>query len=329
MSSPTSDQPARAENVPDPSGVDLHTNDISGESTTSDSIPRPTVPPVTFEITDPSGTDVSYQNRITTPSMPIDGDWSNQKEYIIFRNQIENIKKSNMIILRECKESKRLLDLKYGDLTNRVNRIQTSVIVLSTVAGFFNATKVQFAIPDEYISVMSISISTYVSLVLSVSKYYKYDETKENIQNLREKYSQLHNQIEHRMDVLGPWYDPKLWRYADPQSKFDEWSIVKTAMDEEYRKLIESKKELTTQFEITMDTKARNEYGINNRQLTYSNREKMFNWEQKELQLDAKINDTFVSFEQEREGKPQAKHKHDLYSSHEKVEDNWDDYNHV
>ena len=131
------------------------------------------------------------------------------------------------------------------------------------------------------------------------------------------------------MDVLGTWYDPKLWRYANPQSKFDEWSIVKTAMDEEYRKLIESKKELTTQFEITMDTKARNEYGINNRQLTYSNREKMFNWEQKELELDAKINDTFVSFEQGREGKPQAKHKHDLYSSHEKVEDNWDDYNHV
>ena len=41
-----------------------------------------------------------------------------------------------------------------------------------------------------------------------VSKYYKYDETKENIQSLREKYSQLHNQIEHRMDVLDPGMIP-------------------------------------------------------------------------------------------------------------------------
>ena len=107
-------------------------------------------------------------SRGTLPST--NTDWFKQPQYILFSNELKNIKKSNLIILRECKEAKRLLDLKFADLTNIINRIQTSVILLSTISGFFNATKVQFGLSEEIISVMSITISTYVSLVLSVSK---------------------------------------------------------------------------------------------------------------------------------------------------------------
>tara|TARA_Y100000816_G_C26108334_1_gene590098 strand:- start:7947 stop:8948 length:1002 start_codon:yes stop_codon:yes gene_type:complete len=308
----------------DLSGIQLGVDDVSAgiqfsiiSPTTGDVIPPPNSNIIV-------SSDVSLGLAIATHE---GGDkWIEQKEYIVFSNEIKNIKKSNMIVLRECKESKRLLDLKYGDLTNIINRIQTSVIILSTVAGFFNATKVQFGLQDPIISVMSISISTYVSLVLSVSKYFKYDEIKENIQSLREKYSTLHNQIEHRMDVLGPWYDPNLWKYANAAEKLREWRAVKEQMDKEYVEIINSKKELTTQYEITMDTKARNEYNINNRKLTYSNREKMFEWQKKEMILDDKINDTFLEYETERDGKGTTTIKHDLYSDHEKIQDNWDEY---
>jgi hypothetical protein len=108
-----------------------------------------------------------------TDSIPDNFDWFSSKEYIIFKNQLASLRKCNNFILKEGKECKRLLDLKYADLTNIVNNIQTSVIFMSTISGFFQATKTQFGINLDIISVFSITISTYISLVLSISKYYK------------------------------------------------------------------------------------------------------------------------------------------------------------
>ena len=266
-------------------------------------------------------------------------EWFKQPQYIIFINELKNIKKSNLIVLKECKESKRLLDLKFSDLTNIINRIQTSVIFLSTVSGFFNATKVQFGLSESIISVMSITISTYVTLVLSVSKYFKYDESKEGIQSLRDKFSLLHNQIEHRMDIIGPWNDPNLWIYSDPDVKLREWDEIKATMKKEYDSIIINKQKLTTEFEIIMDTKSRNAYHINNKQLTYDNRIKLFGWEKKEMDLKEVIE---KEYDKRKEKKWARKKKimetasqynienvkirrHNLVSNHEIMEDNWDD----
>ena len=250
--------------------------------------------------------------------------WFRQTEYVLFSNEMKNIKKSNLIILKESKEAKRLLDLKYGNLTDRVNRIQTSVIFLSTIAGFFNATRVQFGIADDYISVMSITISAYVSLVLSVSKYYKFDEMKEAIQNLRAKYAELHNRIEHRLDTLGPWNDADLWRFSDPKLKLLEWDKIKATMDKEYDEIILLKKALTTEFEIIMDTKSRNAYHIANREITYTNRKQLMVWAEKESALENKINEMYIKYEDMKKDTRVPKHRHSLESEHEKMGDNWD-----
>jgi hypothetical protein len=266
--------------------------------------------------------------------------WFHQPQYILFSNELKNIKKSNLIILKECKEAKRLLDLKFGDLTNIINRIQTSVILLSTISGFFNATKQQFGLSEEIISVASISISTYVSLILSISKYFKYDESKEGIQSLRDKYSLLHNQIEHRMDVLGPWNDPNLWIFSDPDVKLREWDEVKAQMHKEYVQIINNKKALTTEFEVTMDTKSRNAYHITNKQLTYDNRVKLFGWAKKEMDLEDVIESEYDRRDEKKRqrkkalienavasgtSRPKLHRRHSLFSNHEVMEDNWDD----
>lgn len=266
--------------------------------------------------------------------------WFHQPQYILFSNELKNIKKSNIIILKECKEAKRLLDLKFADLTNIINRIQTSVILLSTISGFFNATKQQFGLSEEIISVMSISISTYVSLILSISKYFKYDESKEGIQTLRDKYSLLHNKIEHRMDVLGPWNDPNLWIFSDPDVKLREWDQVKAQMHKEYVEIINNKKELTTEFEVTMDTKSRNAYHITNKQLTYDNRVKLFGWAKKEMDLEEVIEDEYDQRDERKRlrkkrllenaaasgtSRPKLHRRHSLFSNHEVMEDNWDE----
>ncbi len=151
------------------------------------------------------------------------------------------------------------------------------------------ATRIQFGINDLIISVLSISISAYVTLLLSISKYYKLDELREQIQNLRSKYSVLHNKIEYRMDILGPWTAMKLWIHADAEKKLQEWKKIHDYMENDYNELIKTKQELCSEFEIIMDTKSRNKYFIKNKELNYSNREQIHHWNKKENSLEQRM----------------------------------------
>jgi hypothetical protein len=176
-------------------------------------------------------------------------DWFEQTEYIVFSNELKSLQRNNIIILKECKDNKRLLDLKYDDLNTLVNNIQTSVIFCSTFSGFIQATRIQLTIPDTVSSIFSITIATYISLILSISKYYKLDEIKEKIQILREKYSLLHNKLDHRMDVIGPWGAKNLWIHQDPVQKFKEWKMVCKELNEDYEDIIKDKQSLETELE--------------------------------------------------------------------------------
>jgi hypothetical protein len=216
-------------------------------------------------------------------------DYKETKEFTIFQNELHSLINNNLLILKECKTSKRLLDIKYSDLESTINYIQISVIVLSTLSGFLQSTKNYFDTAESIVSVSGISISTYISLILSVSKYYKYDEQKERIHNLREKYANLHNKIEYRMDVLGPHTKENLWEHQDVVEKLAEWSKIKIAMDEEYVTLIETKQSLTTEFESIMDSKSRNQNYIKDRELVLTNREKVFKTLEKHTALEKKI----------------------------------------
>jgi hypothetical protein len=214
-------------------------------------------------------------------------DFKKQTEFIIFKNQIDAMVKNNLYILKECKESKRLLDLKYDALNNYINYIQISVIFLSTISGFLESTKTYFDTPTTAVSISGVTISTYISLILSVSKYFKFDESKERIHNLREKYSNLHNKLEYRMDVLGPWLNETLWEHQDCQVKLKEWNDnIVVVMDEEYLSLIETKQALCTEFEIIMDSKSRNEYNIKNKRLIHNNRRQLFQTIKDDWQLE-------------------------------------------
>lgn len=225
----------------------------------------------------------------------IDNNFKNHKEFIIFKNQLDAMTKNNLYILKECKENKRLLDLKYDNLNNYINYIQISVIFLSTLSGFLESTKTYFDTPMTAVSISGVTISTYISLILSVSKYFKFDESKERIHNLREKYSNLHNKIEYRMDILGPWMNHTLWEHQDPKEKLTEWTEkVVVAMEEEYMTLIETKQSLCTEFEIIMDSKSRNEYNIRNKNLIHDNRQKLFNTIKKDWELEQKFKESSI-----------------------------------
>ena len=228
---------------------------------------------------------VDYNLTINLPD-----NFKSKKQFVIFKNQLEAFVNNNLYILKECKENKRLLDLEYDDLNNKINYIQISVIFLSTVSGFLQSTKEFFDTPAPSVSIVGISISTYISLILSISKYYKFDEKKERIHNLREKYSNLHNKIEYRMDILGPWMNHKLWEHQDPDVKLNEWNTkVVAVMEEEYLSLIDTKQSLCTEFEIIMDSKSRNQYNIKNKELIHYNRQQLFDTKKKDWKLEQRI----------------------------------------
>jgi hypothetical protein len=240
-------------------------------------------------------------------------DWFAQTEYIVFSNELKSVQRNNVVILKECKDNKRLLDLKYDDLNNLVNNIQTSVIFFSTLSGFIQATRIQFNINDTITSIISITVSTYISLLLSISKYYKLDEIREKIQTLREKYSLLHNKLDHRMDIVGPWAAQRLWIHQNPAEKYKEWSVVRDQLDDEYADIIVTKQLLSTEFEVIMDTKSRNQYFIKNRELNYKNRELLYAWDKKETELEEKLSKELV-----KQSTPSIKLQHEEL-------DNWGD----
>lgn len=206
-----------------------------------------------------------------------------------FKYEFFSAKRNNLHILEESRESKRLLDLKYNDLVNIINRIQTSVIFTSTVSGFVQATKTQFGFGETANAIISITIATYISLVLSISKYYALDELKERIQLLREKYSLLLNEVDYNMDKLGPWSYKKAWINCDESLKYSQWKKDEKYIINSYNDITATKKELTSEFETIMDTKSRNYYHIQNKQLNLKNRENVYNWVKKEEDLEVKI----------------------------------------
>ena len=221
--------------------------------------------------------------------------YKSTREFVIFQNELKSLIDNNLYILKECKSTKRLLDIKFSELQGYINYIQISVIAFSTLSGFLQSTKNYFNTSESIVSVSGIGISTYISLILSVSKYFKLDEQKERIHNLREKYAVLHNKIEYRMDVLGPRTKTELWEHQDVKEKLAEWKQIKADMDEEYLAIIETKQGLTTEYESIMDSKARNKNYITDRKLVLNNRNQLFSTLQEHNALEKKIRESGIT----------------------------------
>ena len=210
-------------------------------------------------------------------------------KFNIFKNEYIAIRSNNLHVLKESKECKRLLDLKYNDLLFIINNIQTSVIFTSTVSGFLQATKKQFSISEVAVSIASISIATFISLILSISKYYALDDLKERIQLLREKYSLLLNEIDYNMDRLGPWSMKRVWKYEDHESKYEDWLNDREDINNRYNEIVNTKKELVTEYECIMDTKSRNHYHTQKKNDHLKKKKLFYEWEKKEVALETTI----------------------------------------
>ena len=189
-------------------------------------------------------------------------------------------------ILHECKDEKEKLDMYYNYLQNWHTLIQSSVIIVSTASTFLQtftqslfinnnnienndiqeeSNIVNNTILEEkqdslgFIPILTLCVSTYSGLILSLAKFFKLDEKKENIHNLRERFAELHNKINHLIDLLKPWSKKEYFNDLTID-KINKWTNVVLVIEKEYINIIDTKKNLFIEFEKVIDSIVRQDY---------------------------------------------------------------------
>ena len=117
----------------------------------------------------------------------------------------------NEKLLETDLNKKVLLELKYHELSSKIGWIQLSIIFASTAITFIQTADGVFVFPESYIStIVSISLSTYVALVLAISRFFKFDESKEQIVNLLSTFALYINKLKTRRQILIDHNFPKI-----------------------------------------------------------------------------------------------------------------------
>ena len=124
---------------------------------------------------------------------------------------------------RSAIKNKAILSFKYEHLICRINFIQVSVIIISTIIVFLETIKMQLKLEDIIYEIIPIVLSTYITLVMAILRFFKWEERKENISKLRENYSFLINKFEKVKFLI------KNFEYND--NKKNEWGLVISKYD--------------------------------------------------------------------------------------------------
>ena len=161
-------------------------------------------------------------------------------------------------ILKNCKFTKEKLDMYYDNLQWYHSIVQTSVIIVSTGSTFIQSilNKEDF---KDILSTTTICVSTYSGLILSLAKFFKLDEKKENVHNLRERFAELHNRINYHVDILKPWENDNFYDDLNIE-KIDRWKNIMTNTEKEYLTIIDVKKTLFMEFEKLIDSIVQKKY---------------------------------------------------------------------
>ena len=129
-------------------------------------------------------------------------------------------------------KKKVLLELKYHELTSKIGWIQISIIIASTAITFIQTADGVFEFPEAFIAtIVSISLSTYVALILAISRFFKFDELKEQIVNLLSTYALYINKLKIRKQIL---IDHNFDYYKrDIDNEYLEWGKLKDVFEKD------------------------------------------------------------------------------------------------
>ena len=174
-------------------------------------------------------------------------------------------KEQNKKMKADMKERLYVLDTKYNRYSKIADRIQISIIVLATVSAFVQASSDLTTIPNIALGFMSLCVSTYTGLLLSIAKYTKLDDKKEQIHNLQIRFSEFITTLDHREEKLAIWTVDTMWAGVGAQvlvDRYRQWVIVEQALSDSYASLCEVKTQLCGEFDKVMDSGAQSALGL-------------------------------------------------------------------
>lgn len=94
-------------------------------------------------------------------------------------------------IIEEFNERIEVLDERYKKYNTIIDSTQIMIIIFSAGAAFVQGGNSIFNISDTVLRFIGLCVSSWTALALSVAKYYKLDEQKESMNNLRPQRSVL------------------------------------------------------------------------------------------------------------------------------------------
>jgi hypothetical protein len=182
----------------------------------------------------------------------------NYKIALIQRKNIYNNVCKNIC---EYKKAKNIIVLKAQYIGAIINRIQISIIFVSSTITLFESLQGNFVIDAVYLTLIPIVLSSYIAIVLAISRFYKFDTKKENITKVEEKYSYIINRLRYKRR--------KVLNFDFACEKLDKWSDLienfnKDGLEEMITKTIEESDSLLTLKEHTYYHKVYNKIKTKN-----------------------------------------------------------------
>ena len=139
--------------------------------------------------------------------------------------RINQIKKSIDI----SSKNKAILSLKCDKLAYKINLIQITVIFCSVLITFIETINATYNIDSIISTVFPIVLATYIGLILSIMRFFKMDDKKEQIVKILEEFSYIINKsrrIRHKIknfhineETVEPWeniienYENEIYEY--------------------------------------------------------------------------------------------------------------------
>lgn len=128
------------------------------------------------------------------------------------RIKIKSYQRHNANILKDVKKMIDVLDSRYRELQRRIDWIQISIILCSSTSSFFLASKHVVVIPSKFIDFFALCVTTFTSLSLTISKYFKFQEKKEHVSQLRSALSSLVVDVQSRDDAISTFEAQSSWK---------------------------------------------------------------------------------------------------------------------
>lgn len=157
----------------------------------------------------------------------------------------------------EMKERVEVLDERYSRYNMLINYLQISIIFLSALSSFFQAGNQIIGMSENAITFMALCISSWTALTLSIAKYYKLDDQKENMSSLRHACAEFMAELGAREDRLNTLCSQEIWcgaPTAPVPPAVTAWENERDDMYNALKHLIQKKQALVNSFEYIMDT---------------------------------------------------------------------------